>query len=895
MKIMKINKDVKNILIFILAIFVALISVVFSLYFKFVSVKEIGENFVSVFMTDIWAKALALSVSFITVFLISFISFSILRKNLIKLDSVYDFLNKRYLVVIFSVIMSILAGSVIQNNMYDRLLMFLNPSQFGKVDPVFFNDIGYYMFQRPFIASFVNSLLGALTFIFVVVFVLYIFLYLRMGITNVRDIFNIQSICTHNIINLSLLILVKAFSYKISAENMLFSNNKLFTGANFIDVNIWRIYYKIIPFILIAAVAVAIFMLIKRKIKISLIAILIYPVVYLGFFGVATVADTLYVKPREVNLEAPYIEKNIEYTKDAYNLNKVNKEVFEISYDLTNENIEKHKDTLLNTRIIDYPATLKATNQIQSIRNYYKFNDIDIVKYNINGRPTAVALSPREFNKENLDTATRSFINEKLRFTHGYGVVAINANKVTKEGQPDFIIKDIPPVSNSNELNVSEPRIYYGETEDDYVVVNSKYKELDYAMGDSTVEYSYTGKSGIKMNLFNRLMYSLYYKDFQLLISGLIGSDSKLLINRNVITRVETVAPFLKVDNDPYIVVDDEGRVKWILNCYTKSSYYPYSYNINFMGERINYIRESVKAVVDAYDGTVKFYITDENDPVVKSYKKIYPLMFEEGDIPQGIKSHMQYPELMFKVQSEVYKKYHVDNSDVFYNKTDNWDYAKEKYHSEDKYVEPYYTMLPLFSKEDDLVLMIPYTMQNKQNLVGWMAVGCSDENYGKMILYTFPKGESIYGTMQMENRIDNDPEISRQMTLWGSGGSSVIRGNMLVLPIGNSLIYVEPVYITSGEQTALPELKRVIVGYKDKIVMPETFEDAIYEIFGYKLTENAKPSQDITSESTTTVEPPEEIVGIFDEIKKSMAEGNWKTFGENFNKLESEINKMRQ
>lgn len=879
---------------------VLILTVAGSLYFDYNAYREIGENFLEVYFTNLWAKVLSQGISFLLVFGIILASFNVLKKNMMRLDSLYDFLNRKSLIFIVTFVLSLFASSIIQSTVYERLLLFLNPAFLGSNDPVFFKDIGYYLFQRPFLNSLVDSLISVFMLVFVAILAGYIFLYARLGITNVTEVFKVKSIAVHNIINLSVVIFAKIFSFSLKAEEMLYSSSGSFTGAGYTEVNIWKYYYMIMPFVLIGILALAIIFIYRGKIKLSIASILIYPVTYGAFLVAALFTDALIVKPQEVSIEAPYIANNLKYTKEAYNLNSVESNVFDISYNLTADDLEKEKDVLQNTRIIDYGSTIKAINQIQGIRNYYNFNDIDFVKYDIDGVPTAVAMAPREFNKDNIDTTAKSFINEKLRFTHGYGVVASMVNKVTNEGLPEFLVKDIPPVSKDNQLTVNQPRIYFGELTNDYVIVNSGYKELDYSSGDNDVEYSYEGKAGIKMNFLNRTLYSLYYGDFQLLISKFVNSDSKLLLNRNVIERVSKVAPFLTVDSDPYILIDKDGKVKWIVNCYTTSNNYPYSQKIHLAGEEINYIRESVKACVDAFDGTVKFYITDETDPIAQSYKMIYPHFFEEGKMPEDLASHIQYPEAMFKVQAEILKRYHTENTGIFYNKTDMWDFAKEKYQSEEQYVKPYYSIMSLFDDKEELVLMIPYTMVNKQNLVAWLAVSCDEEDYGKMLLYTFPKGESVYGIMQMENKIDNDPEISREMTLWGQGGSTVIRGNMLAIPIGNSLIYVEPVYISSGSQTALPELKRVIVSYKDKIVMEETFEKALYKMFDYKFAGNENiPSEEIKPEVTDkepviTPDKNGKIVEIFDKIKKSMADSDWKQFGENFELLEEEINKLK-
>ncbi|MBE7021066.1 MAG: UPF0182 family protein [Ruminococcaceae bacterium] len=867
-----------------------------TIYFDYNAYKEIGENFLQVFFTNLKVKLIFQAMSFITVFLVSYISVLAIIKNLKKIDSTYDGLDKKSVIVIGALILSWISGSILQITLHEKYLLFANPTLSDLTDPVFNKNIGYYLFTRPFYDGLISGLSGIFGVLFVSVLVIYIFLYARLGIVGVGNVFGEKRIMTHNIINLILFLTVKFISYGVNAQNMLYETNASFTGAGYTSVMIWKVYYQVIPYVLIAASALFVILFLCKKRKLAIVGISLYPLTYIGFLLVSMFTQTFVVNPSEVTMESPYIAYNIKATNDAYGINSIKTEVFPISYDLNREDLEKEHETVSNTRIIDYPSTLKAINQVQSIRNYYQFYDLDIVKYNINGRPTAVGLAPREFNVDNIADSSKSFINERLKFTHGYGLAAVSVNSVTGEGQPEFLVKDIPAESVYEELKISEPRIYFGEGDKDYVIAGSKYKELDYSLGDDDVEYSYTGKAGIKMTPLNQVLYSLYLGDFQLLISGYVDTESKLLINRNVLDRVKKVAPFLTVDNDPYTVIDGEGRIKWIVNCYTTSEYYPYSQPNIFRGNKVNYVRESVKATVDAYDGEVKFYITDETDLIAKSYKKIYPDFFEEGKMPEDISEHLQYPEAMFNLQSSVLKRYHTANPEIFYNKTDMWDFAKEKYQGEEQYVSPYYSITTTFKNEGGLVLMIPYTMYGKQNLVGWLAVNCDKDGYGDMILYTFPKGESIYGTLQFENKIDNDPEISREMTLWGQGGSTVIRGNMLTIPVKNSLLYIEPVYISSGGQNSMPELKRVIVGYKDSIVMEPSLEAALYKLFDYTAVEDNKlPTEDFDEEPAPAPEAKNpEIVKAYDSFKDAMSKGDWNGMGTALEELEIEINKLR-
>ncbi len=890
---MKLNSK-KIITISVLTVVLITLFISAKIYFDYNAYKEIGENFLEVFFTNLKVKVIFQALSFLFVFVVCYISVLILIKNLKKIDSTFDALDRKYIIIIGALILSGISSSILQITLHEKYLLFANPTVSDMTDPIFNKNIGYYLFTRPFYDGLLTFLSGIFGFLFIGILVIYVFLYARLGIVSVGNVFNEKRIIIHNIVNLVFFLVIKFFSYGVNAQNMLFEANSSFTGAGYTSVTIWKVYYRVIPYVLIASALIAVILFVTKRRKLAILGISLYPVTYIGFMLVAMFTQTFVVNPSEVTVESPYIAYNIKATNDAYGINSIKTETFPISYDLSREDLETEHETVANTRIIDYPSTLKAINQVQSIRNYYQFNDLDIVKYDIGGKPTAVGIAPREFNVDNIADSSKSFINERLKFTHGYGIAAVSVNSVTSEGQPEFLIKDIPTEAKFEELQIKEPRIYFGEGDKDYVIAGSKYKELDYSLGDDDVEYTYTGSAGIKMTPLNQVLYSLYLGDFQLLISSYVDTNSKLLINRNVLERVNKVAPFLTVDNDPYAIIDGEGRIKWIVNCYTTSEFYPYSQANIFRGERVNYVRESVKAVVDAYDGEIKFYITDKTDLIAEAYKKIYPSFFEEGDMPDDLADHLQYPEAMFTLQSSVLKRYHTKNPEIFYNKTDMWDYAKEKYQGEEQYVNPYYSITTTFKEKGGLVLMIPYTMYGKQNLVGWLAVNCDKEGYGDMILYTFPKGESIYGTLQFENKIDNDPEISREMTLWGQGGSTVIRGNMLTIPVKNSLLYIEPVYISSGGQNSLPELKRVIVGYKDSIVMETSLEAALYKLFDYTGNTTPQTTPDTAPEPMPETSKTPEIVNAYDKVKDALSKGDWNGMGKALEELEIEINKLR-
>lgn len=557
--------------------------------------------------------------------------------------------------------------------------------------------------------------------------------------------------------------------------------------------------------------------------------------------------------------------------------------------------MQQNKATVENIRITDFPTTLDIQNQIQRFKQYYIFNDADIAKYTINGRIKSVFISAREINYEGIPTKT--YINQKFQYTHGYGVVMSLMTEVTPEGQPKFIIKDIPIKSLDGAPKVTQPRIYYGEKTDPYVIVNTKIDEIDYPEGDSNKLYRYTGQGGIKLTPLNRLIFSYVYKDFRLLVSSAINSNSKILINRNIVQRAKKVAPFLEFDPDPYILIDGKGRLVWVLDAYTKTSYFPYSEPTE---EGFNYIRNSVKVLIDAYNGTLKFYIVDKSDPIVNVYKSIYPQLFEKGDIPKDIAEHIRFPEYIFKVQASVLKRYHMTNPNVFYNKEDLWDFGKHKTPDGSiDYIPPYYSVMKLpDSQKEEMILMVPFTPLKYNTMIAWLAAKSSKENYGKLVLYKFPKGSTVYGPLQVENMIDQDPQISKDLSLWNQGGSKVIRGNLLALPINQKILYIEPIYIASDNASALPEVKRVIAACNGKVVMGSSLNDALTQLIGQQLAQTTQelqtPQQQGAQEIQSFSEQLSKLKGIFEDAKKALKEGNWEEFGRKFKELDEMMKNIK-
>lgn len=862
-----------------------------SLFYQYVQLKELGEGFTKMFQTKTTVKITTQVLALAIIFLLVFGSVTAARYNLLSMGLSNEFLRKRLPYILLSFVISFLLGFVVSNTLYIKLLSFLNPVWFGKGDPLFHKDIGYYIFQRPFLVSFFELLISVWTFMTVFTAGMYLLFGLLFGGFSFRDMLGKRSVMFHNIINLALLLLLNCMTYKFRLEDLLFGQFGQLQGAGYTDAAVWMKYYQLAPLVLIAVVAFAIFFLWRHKTRRAVMSLVIYPIFWSVALLVSIVVQTMVVAPNEVLMESQYIANNIVYTKEAYGLHEVEERDFAVFENLTPENIASNSAALDSVRIIDIPSTLTMLNQIQGIRNYYVFHETDIVPYEIGGEQIAVAITPREISKASLNESADTYINRRLRYTHGFGVTMNLVNKVTAQGQPEFLIKDIPPKTAEGVPVITQPRIYYGELTNDYVVVNNpKYKELDYSEGQEDIEFTYDGSGGVPLTFFNRLMFAAKYGDFRLLVSDLVSNESRLLINRNIIERLKMAAPFLTYDADPYMIIDDAGHLKWIVDAYTTSEFYPYAQRY---GE-FNYIRNSAKAVIDAYDGTVQFYITDSDDPIIQAYAKIFPTIFSEGEIPDGIAEHLKYPEQLFNIQANVYAQYHLDNPTTFYNKNDMWTIAKEKYGTagEVRNVDAYYNMMSLDGNKEnqELLLTVPYTLSNKDNMVSWLAVQNGRKNYGKLICYKFPKDINVYGPLQIENRIDSDTTIARELTLWGQGGSKVVRGNMMVVPIENSLLYVEPLYIKSNNESSLPELKQVIVAYGDKIVMRPTLEESIYALFDLQA-----PAADLHPVLSGLDEGQvvERVIAAFQRVKTASSQNNWEEFGQTMKVLEETIQEL--
>lgn len=702
------------------------------------------------------------------------------------------------------------------------------------------------------------------------------------------------SIASKQLITLGVIFfLMVGANFFLKQYDLLYSGTGVLYGAGYTDIKVTLLMYRVL---IVLSVLGAIFFAIgisKRKLRQILIIPALMVIVGAVGYGAGIVVQNFVVSPNEITLESPYLERNIAFTKYAYGLDDVSVRDFPANNSLTLEDIENNSETISNIRINDYEPVETFYNQTQAIRQYYTFRDVDVDRYMVNGEYTQTYTSTREID----ESAIRSeWLNQHLKYTHGYGITMSRVDKITPSGQPDVLIADVPPVSEVAEIEITRPEIYFGEMTNNYLLVNTDEEEFDYPYGESNTYTEYEGTAGIKLNLLNRLMFAIREGDIKMLVSTNIDSESRIIINRNIMRRVQKIMPNLAYESDPYMVTVD-GRLFWMLDAYTTSNYYPYS-EPYAQDTYTNYIRNSVKVVIDAYNGTVDYYIVDENDPIALTYQKIYPTLFKDFDeMPEGLKEHIRYPNTMFNIQANVYQRYHMSDVRVFYQGEDLWSIATEMYGKTEQTIVPNYFILKLPGEEKaEFVNQVPYTPRNRRNMTG-LLVGRNDgEHYGELILYQLPKSRVIYGPMQVEAMIDQNTEISRDFSLWDSSGSTYSRGNMFVIPVEDSLLYVEPIYLEAAN-SSIPEVKRVIVVYNDKIAYEETLEEALVSMFGASsagVDEEKGSVTEVPEGSSLSLEQLAQLAKTaFDNAEAAQKRGDWAGYGSYLDQLERYLTLM--
>ncbi len=747
----------------------------------------------------------------------------------------------------FAAVAAVFAGLSVAGA-WETVLKYLNQMPFGVTDPIFGLDVGFYVFSLPFF----SLLLNFFVILFVVTIILCAIPYLSGGIgvrimggprptvvveegagTSLRGI--LKAYVPQLSALLFLTFLTLAARLWLARFNLLFSTGGAVIGAGYTAVHVTL---PVLTILAAVAAVIGVGFLVNEKFKnLKVITYGIAAFFIIAFIGVVAgaVVQGLIVQPDELTLEEEYLDHNIRFTLAAYGLDTAEEEIFPVSYNLTRRDILENNATIENIRLWDWRPLKTTYEQLQLFRTYYHFNDVDVDRYFFDGTYQEVLISAREMNIDGLPQQAQTWVNRHLVYTHGFGAVMNPVDEVTAEGLPVFYMKDIPPVSPY--LTLDESRIYYGEDTGNYVVTMTTTDEFDYPAGDLNVYQNYEGQGGVALDGFaKRLIYALKLGSVEILVSGSLTDESRVLLYRSIGDRARTIAPFLSYDSDPYLVVAD-NRLYWILDAYTTSERFPYSEPVrvpSLEGTRLNYIRNSVKVVIDAYNGDISYYVINPDDPLIRTYGEMFPGLLKDFDeMPASLKSHVRYPQGLFDVQAYLYATYHMKDPRVFYNREDAWVIPDEIYRGSRQQMEPYYVIMKLPGEaSEEFILMLPFTPRNKENMIGWMAARSDGDNYGSLIVYQFSKQELTYGPMQIEARIDQDTEISQDITLWSQSGSSVLRGNTLVIPIEDSIIYVEPLYLEATERGTLPQLQRVIVAYNDRLTMEETLTEALTVIF---------------------------------------------------------------
>jgi len=899
------NKRFLSILltVFVLYLIVKYISG-FYIDYQWFNVNNGLQVFWVLFMTKFNVQ-MFFGISFIVLFMLNFLLIRILGgkgrffvENFLDRIQIPGFGSSRKLLLLGMTVIIVFVGFIMGGTAsayWKEFLMYKNAVPFDgfPLDPIFNKNIGFYVFYLPFYNFLYGWFMSTLVIITIFSLVIHFFnggIYFRQG----RMDFSL--FCrAHISILLAMIVILYGVSYQLSAYELLFSRLGKFYGAGYTAVHSKLLAFRAAEIISFIAGALLLFNVFKKSFRLPVFVMLtIIPVYFILGTIYPALQQRFVVVPNELDKEKPYIQNNINFTRIAYGIDKVEEVPFENKRELSYKDIAANKDAIESVRLWDWRPLKQTYKQLQELKQYYFFHDVDVDRYTVDGKKIAVNLSGRELSIEGLGGNTQTWQNRHLIYTHGYGAVMSRVDRMSSEGLPVFLIKDIPPKSQIN-IKIDRPEIYYGEHDSSYVITNTSIKpgEFDYPSGDENKYTTYNGTGGIKLDsFFKRLMAASTFGDINLLISGNISSESRILLKRNIVEIARTFVPFLELDDDPYIVISG-GKLYWIIDAYTQTERFPYSTPIEVHDRRLNYIRNSVKIVIDAYNGKIDCYISDSADPIIKAYSGIFPGLFKNlKDIPEGLKPHIRYPETIFNIQSQMLLKYHMTNPNVFYNNEDAWAIPTQIYGEREEPVHSYYlvTTLP-GEKRSEFILILPFTPYKKNNMMSFLTAKCDLPDYGMLKLYQLPKDKLNYGPMQIEARINQDPEISKQLTLWNQKGSNVIRGNMLAIPIKESVIYIEPLYL-KAETSEMPELKKVIVSFADKIVMENDLPSALEKLF---FGSDFSSSSDRDSTKGMNLKAMAERAYFhYSRAEEYMRTGNWKGYGEELENLKRILIQMK-
>ena len=968
--ILKKGKQGLTILVVILFLLITGFGTLVTFLTDYLWFRELG--YVSVFFKQLFTQLKIGVPVFLVISLLTYLYLRMLKRDYYKKVDTVDApavsektvnLVSLALGAVFAILITISVAS----QFWFEILQYLAATPFGKADPIFGMDVSFYVFKLVLINQMSSTIIGLIIGFAILTFLYYFFLMSvrrpkmfdrvqqepagddggqdqarrspfgafgqqfnqqfggqfgqqfgqqfnqqfgggggRRTTTqfNKDNLHELVHLASRQIIVLGVLFfLMVGANFFLQQFSLLYSRTGVLYGAGFTDINVTLWKYRAL-IVLAGIAAITLVMGIRKKnYKLALAVPVIMILVSAAGSGIAMAVQNLIVSPDEINKESKYLEYNIAFTRSAYDLQDITVEEFPANNKLTKDDILNNMGTISNIRINDYEPAKKFYNQTQSIRLYYLFNDVDVDRYMINGDYTQTFLSAREIDETRI---REEWINKHLKYTHGYGITLSRVDKVTASGQPDMLIDSIPPVSDVEEIQITRPEIYFGELTNNYIITNTDEQEFDYPSGEDNIYSTYEGTAGIKLNMFNRLLFAIREQSLKMLVSTNIDSNSRIIINRNIEKRVQKIMPFLEYDADPYIVTAD-GKLYWIIDAYTYSTHYPYSEP--FAPEtNVNYIRNSVKVVIDAYSGETNYYLVDDEDPVAATYAKIYPELFKSFDqMPASLQAHVRYPNMLFNIQANVYKRYHMSNVKVFYQGEDLWDISSEIFGTSEVPMTPNYYIMKLPGEEkEEFINSIPYTPKGKKNMTGLLVARNDNGNYGELVLYRLPKDKITYGPMQIESQIDQDTTISKEFSLWSQAGSTYIRGNMFVIPIEGSLLYVEPVYLEAANENSLPEVKRVIVAYGDRIAYKPTLAEALDALFGSGAlnqggtaggtggTETPAPGSPSIPTTDLTLDQLIQLANqAFADAQAAQQSGDWAAYGNYLSQLESYLQQL--
>lgn len=802
--------------------------------------------------------------------------------------------RNRYVYAISSIFFLIISYGLASEYWY-VILQYFNSVDFNQVDPVFSKDISFYVFRLPMYQFLVSMAISVVMLLVLLTVVIYLLIaakssFNRLNFRNARGILHviksgfIQFAGRALAMLISLFMVLLALKYYMDSYLVMFNESGVVYGPGYTDIKINVPFLRIIAALSAISAVVVAYGILKKKIN-----FIAYPVI--GIFALSLVrviavfgVEALVVNPNQLEMERPYIENNITMTRQAFGIHDVEIRQFEADKDITASEINQNRDVVDSIKINSYRHTLDFIKQAQVIRGYYDFNDVDVDRYMINGEKKQVFLSAREIDSSLISPNT--WQNMHLFYTHGYGVVMSDSSTATSQGQPDFLMKDIP-TTNNTDIPIENPRIYFGELVSDYVIVGTEYDEFDYPKGGENETYRYTGDAGIRLSFLNRLLYAIEEKEPKILISSLIDENSSIIRKRNIRDRVITIAPFLTYDSDPYLVIAD-SKVYWMIDAYTLTDRYPNARTFN----GINYVRNSVKIVVDAYTGDVDFYLADPEDPIATSYNKIFGGLFKDlNDMPQPLKDHIKYPEDLFEMQTTVLEQYHVTDAGIFYNGEDVWEKSKvTTTNAQEKVSQEPYSLFTSFGDEQGLELVFTeyYTIKGKENMVAIVNVRMEGDHYGQLVEYKFPPQKTVSSPYLFRNKLNQDPEISKELSLLDSGGSAVEFGDMVIAPIKNSLLYVVPIYLVAEGENSIPEIKRYVLSNDDKIVIGDTFMSTLGQLFDFTVGEEQQGPGGVVEERLAR-----EANDLFDQATAAQRAGDWAEYGRLMEELKKVLESM--